>query len=80
MQYAIDHSGNYPPSLDSLVPDYLPDRASLASPLKPSEPLGYIYFPGLNGTSPPDAIVLKDKFDDRIVIHRDDGARINLAQ
>ncbi len=75
-QYAIDHDGNYPPSLEVLVPKYLPDRIYLASPLRPSEPIGYTYFPGLKDTSPSDAILLKDKFDSRIVIYADDSAKI----
>jgi hypothetical protein len=75
-EYAIDHGGNYPPSLDVLVPHYLPDRIYLASPLMPGEPVGYIYFPGLKDTSPADAVLLKDKFDPAIVIHADDSAAI----
>jgi len=76
MQYSIDHGGNYPPSLDALVPKYLPGGASLASPLMPNEPTGYIYFPGLTDASPPDAVLIQDKFDRQIVIHRDDSAKI----
>jgi len=49
--YAVDHGGNYPPSLDALFPTYLPDRSILISPFKPGEPIGYIYTPGLKDTS-----------------------------
>jgi hypothetical protein len=79
--YAIDNNGNYPPSLDALFPTYLQDRAVLASPLKPGEPLGYKYTPGLTDTSPSTIILLEDKFAPtlkhvRIVVYTDDKAEI----
>jgi len=80
-QYAIDNKGNYPASLDLLVPKYLPSRESLASPLEPGKSNGYTYHPGLKDTSPPDAILIEDKFapkamHDNIVIYADDSGRI----
>ena len=60
--YAIDHDGNFPPSLDALYPTYLKDRHFLISPYAPSEPIGYEYTPGLTETSPPNTIFIEDKF------------------
>jgi hypothetical protein len=80
-EYATDHAGNYPPSLNALVPEYLPDRDILRSPLNPSDPVGYVYTPGLRDDSPGDAVLLVDKFapdlkHERIVIHADDSAAV----
>ena len=60
--YALDNNGKFPPSLDKLIPDYLPDASLLPSPFNPSEPMGYDYTPGLTDTAPPDTILLKDRF------------------
>jgi hypothetical protein len=73
--YAMDHGGNYPPSLKALVPDYIPSREDLRSPLNPSDPIGYVYTPGLKDDSPADAVLLVDKRQ-RIVIHVDDSAEL----
>jgi hypothetical protein len=62
-QYARNNGGVFPPTLDALFPKYLTDRSVLASPLNPSEPVGYTYtFPGPGKTDSPDTIVLEDKF------------------
>ena len=78
--YAADHGGNFPPSLEALVPTYLKDRSALASPLMPSEPVGYIYTPGLKDAGPVNAILIEDKFAPRqhlrIVAYLDDSARV----
>ena len=79
-QYALDHQGDFPPSLDALFPTYLKDRSVLASPLMPSEPVGYIYTPGLKDAGPVNAVVIEDKFAPlqhlRIVTYVDDSARV----
>jgi len=79
-QYASNHQGNFPPSLDALFPDYLTDRSMLASPLMPGEPAGYTYTAGLKDTGPVNAVVIEDKFaplkHHRIVAYVDGSARI----
>jgi hypothetical protein len=79
--YAIDHDGYYPPSLDALFPTYIADRAALASPLKPGDPVGYKYTRGLTDTSPSGIVLIEDKFAPslkhvRIVVYTDDSAKI----
>ncbi len=79
--YATDHGGKYPPSLDDLIPTYLPNRSFLASPLAPDQPDGYIYNPGLTDTSPSDTILLKDKYSEsrkhaQIAVRVDDSANV----
>jgi hypothetical protein len=81
-QYAREHGGVYPPSLDSLFPQYFTDRTKLASPLNPAEPIGYTYSPPIPArTDSPDTIVFEDKFSpalahDRIVVYANGSARI----
>jgi hypothetical protein len=79
--YAVDHNGNYPPYLDALFPTYLTDRKALISPLMPLMQVGYDYTPGFQDTSPPNLIVLEDKFAPklkhiRIVVYTDDHVEI----
>ncbi len=78
--YANDNGGNFPPSLDALVPTYISDRSILASPLNPSDPEGYIYTTGLTDSSPSDTVLLEDKYGSlkhvRIVVFVDDSARV----
>ena len=49
--------------------------------INPSDPVGYVYTPGLRDDSPGDAVLLVDKFapdlkHERIVIHADDSAAV----
>ncbi len=80
-QYAREHGGVFPATLDPLFPQYLPDRSVLASPLDPSEPIGYTYtYPGPGKTDSPDTIVLEDKFAPtlghiRLVVYANGSAR-----
>jgi hypothetical protein len=78
--YASEHDGNFPGSLDALVPNYLKDRSELASPLMPSEPVGYTYTAGMKYTGPVNAVVIEDKFGPaqhvRIVAYVDGSARV----
>jgi len=79
-RYAFDHDGTFPPSLDALIPTYLPDRSVLASPLMPSEPVGYTYTPPSKNIGAVNAIVIEDKFAPlqhlRIVSYLDGSARV----
>jgi Zn-dependent protease with chaperone function len=79
-QYAVDHDGNFPPSLGALYPTYVQNKAEFASPLNPSQPLGYNYAPGLGDYSPAETPLLEDRFAPekhvRIVVFVDDSARI----
>ncbi len=79
--YAIDHQGAYPKTVDELVPDYLPNRETFASPLSPGEEIAYYYFGGKD-TDPAEKILLMSKFQDkrgkRIIIRSDTSGRIEL--
>ena len=45
--YATDNDGKFPPKLEDLVPDYLPDASILACPYPdPKNPVAYEYFGG----------------------------------
>jgi hypothetical protein len=77
--YAGDHAGDFPPSLEALVPAYLPDKSLLSSPLAPKEPSGYTYTPGLRTSAAPGKVLLEDKFapavlSKRVVVHVDGSA------
>jgi hypothetical protein len=61
-QYAIDHNGNFPPSLEDIFPTYCTGRSYLVSPFLPSDPIGYAYTRGLKDTAPPHTILVEDKF------------------
>lgn len=79
--YALDHGGIYPPDLDALFPKYLKDRGVLVSPYQRHDPVGYIYTVGVTTDSPPDTILLEDKFKprnghDRVIVEVDSSARI----
>jgi len=81
-QYAREHGGVYPVSLDLIIPQYMPDRTKLVSPLDPSEPVGYTFTPPTPArTDSPDTIVLEDKFaptlgHNRVVVYANGSARI----
>jgi hypothetical protein len=79
-EYAADHHGDFPPSLNSLFPKYLQDQSILASPLYPADPNGYTYTAGLNASSPPDAVLIEDKYAPakrvRVVVMVDDSGRV----
>lgn len=56
--YAVDNDGKFPPKLDALVPDYLPDAAILACPYpNPKSPSAFEYFGG-NEKDDPQKILL----------------------
>jgi len=79
--YAAHNGGNFPPSLDTLFPTYLTDRIILTSPLKPDEPAGYLYTPGLKSIGATDTVAVEDKFAPalqhvRIVAYLDGSARV----
>ena len=59
--YAMDHKGNYPASLDELVPDYLTDRNLFVCPMTQDKTaMGYEYFGGKD-SDPADKILLESK-------------------
>jgi hypothetical protein len=78
--YAVDNDGKFPPNLEALVPDYLPDAKSLVSPFAPNEPIGYNYTAGLTDTSRPDLDLLEDKFSAaegvRVVVRVDTSGEV----
>jgi hypothetical protein len=81
--YALDHNGDFPPTLDALGPEHLPDRAILICPLSgPSVPIGYDYFGGRTD-DPPERILLISKAADRrgrrVVVHVDGSGAIENA-
>ena len=63
--YAQDNHGKFPPTLEELVPDYIPTAELFVSPFAPEVPMGYDYTAGLTEQSPPDTILLEDKFAPR---------------
>jgi hypothetical protein len=79
-EYAIDHEGRFPPTLEALVPAFLADRNILRSPLQPNDPIGYNYTPPDPKDDDSDTVVvIEDKFapsltHHRIVIHADSSA------
>jgi len=81
-QYAREHGGNYPPSFDTLFPNYMQDRLKLISPLNSAEPVGYTYTPPpVARTDSPDTVVIEDKFaptvdHNRIVVYANGSAQI----
>ena len=74
--YAADHSSNFPPNLQLLVPDYIHDAKTLTCPLSgDAEPVGYEYFGGRE-TDPDDKVLLVSKgvtAEGRRVVIRVDG-------
>lgn len=78
--YAADNAGKFPPNLEALVPDYLPDAKIFASPFAPNEPMGYTYTAGLTDTSRPDLDLLEDKFSAaeglRVVVRVDTSGEV----
>jgi hypothetical protein len=82
--YAAAHNGSFPNSLDELVPNYLPNRSMLISPLMPSDPDGYTYTPGLTTNSPPTTVLVEDKYDSsknvRIVAYVDGSGNVIRGQ
>jgi hypothetical protein len=75
--YAIDNNGKFPPKLQALVPDYLPDATVFVSPFEPGEEVGYEYVTGLSDSSPPATDLVEDKFSARggsRVVVRVDGS------
>jgi len=73
--YAADNDGKFPPTLDALVPQYVVDSKTLVSPFAPEVPIGYDYTAGLTEESPPDKVLIEDKFasreHQRVVVHVD---------
>lgn len=63
--YALDNNGKFPPSLEALVPDYLPDAKLFVSPFAPEVPVGYSYTAGLTESSPAETVLIEDKFASR---------------
>ena len=74
--YAADHSSNFPPNLQLLVPDYIHDAKTLTCPLSgAAEPVGYEYFGGRE-TDPDEQVLLVSKgatAEGRRVVIRVDG-------
>jgi hypothetical protein len=62
--FSSDRGGKYPETLEDLVPDYLPDREMLRSPLSPTEPVGYLYFGG-RASDPGNEPLMMSKATDR---------------
>lgn len=79
--YSMDHKDAFPPKLDDLVPDYLPDRTLFTSSLSPGEPMAYQYFGG-SSKDPADKLLLISKFKDRhgkrIMIFVDSSGRLGI--
>ena len=82
--YAGDHDGKFPPTLDALVPAYLPERKVFVSPFAPDEPMGYTYHPGLTEKSPSETVLVEDRYSigvagQRVTIHADTTGEVTKA-
>jgi hypothetical protein len=78
--YALENKGNFPQTLEELVPVYLPDRKTLVCPLSgPTVPIGYEYFGGKQ-TDPPETVLLASKAlskgKRRVIAHTDASAEL----
>ena len=75
--YAMDHKGNYPPALDQLVPEYLPDKHIFECALRKGQPPeGYEYFGGKD-TDPASTHLFSSRAttrDRRRIVATSDGA------
>ena len=80
--YAMDHKGAFPPKLDDLVPEYLPDRKTFVSTLSPKEAVAYYYYGGTE-KDPPEKVLLMSKFRDRrgkrIIVYADMSGVIGFS-
>ena len=81
--YALDNGGKFPPTLQALLPDYLPDAKIFVSPFAPEVPVGYTYTAGLTEKSPAATVLLEDKFAARehlrVIVHVDCSGEIQPA-
>ena len=77
--YAMDNKGDFPPTLEALVPDYIGDRSVFICPFDRSEPMGYILYPSKE-TDPATKVLLVSKSMSkrkrRVVVHVDLTANI----
>ncbi|MGC3989342.1 MAG: hypothetical protein QM796_06620 [Chthoniobacteraceae bacterium] len=78
--YALDHDGEFPPSLDALIPNYLADRKSLNSPMGGNDAngIGFDYYP-YKETDPPNKVVLRSRavlHGLRVIARMNGGARL----
>lgn len=75
--YALDNAGKFPPTLEELVPDYLPEADILISPFAPDQKLGYRYTAGLDDKAPAKTVLLEDQFAGaasfRVVVYTDNS-------
>lgn len=80
--YAVDNKGNFPPTLDALVPDYISDRSVFICPFDSSEPLGYTVYPGKDTDPATNVLVVSksmSKRKRRVVVHVDGTGNIEPA-
>lgn len=78
--YATDHDGDFPKTLDELVPTYLSDEKLFVCPLDSTDSaMGYEYFGG-NENDGPRKMLLRSKAatadGKRVVIYSDDSAEL----
>ena len=80
--YAMDNKGNFPPTLEALVPDYISERSVFICPFDPAEPFGYTFYPGKE-TDPATNVLLVSKSlskrKRRVVVHVDGTGNIEPA-
>lgn len=73
--WALDNDGAFPPSLEVLVPDYIPTTQVFISPFNSTMPMGYTYHAGLTENSPPETVLIEDTFapgaGQNVVVHVD---------
>ncbi len=79
-QYATDHNGAFPKTLEELLPDYLQDREIFVCPFsRDADPMGYEYYGGKE-TDPPQNVLLVSKAlsqgKRRVVMHVDTSGQV----
>lgn len=80
--YATDNKGDFPPTLEALVPDYINDRCVFICPFDPMEPLGYTVYPGKETDPATNVLVVSksmSKRKRRVVVHVDGTGNIEPA-
>lgn len=82
--YAQNHDGTFPPNLDALVPQYLPDAAVFRCPIGGNkEPIGFDYLPGQRATDPSEKALLVSKGVNRqkkrVVVRVDGSTRLEFG-
>jgi hypothetical protein len=81
-QFATDHGGRFPDTLEDLVPDYVPERSMLSCPFDPDEEVGYFYYGGKDTDAAAEILMMSKSTDDqgrRVVVQKDGKTSLRMA-